>query len=118
MQKDKFKNMLIMIYVGLTTFLISCNSVYADTIIDCQNGETMKLIRELFGYVKIAIPVILIVMGSIDFVKAVVASDDQKMKKAQKDFVTRLIVGVAIFFVPSILEFLLSLIEIETCIVH
>ncbi|MBQ9853638.1 MAG: hypothetical protein IJO57_01225 [Bacilli bacterium] len=112
MHKDKFKKILIMFYTGIATFLSFHNKVFAADKVDCD-GETMKYIREVFTWVKIAIPIILILTGSMDFIKAIVASDDQKMKKAQKDFITRLIVGAVIFFVPSILELLLSMIGID-----
>lgn len=114
MHKKIFKKTAVLFYIGLTAFLSFYNRVFADTTINCE-GETIKLIKELFGFIKIGIPVLLILMGSIDFVKGIIANDDQKIKKAQKDFVTRLIIGVVIFFVPSIITFLLSLIGIESC---
>ncbi|MBQ7141320.1 MAG: hypothetical protein IJO32_07455 [Bacilli bacterium] len=114
MQINKFRKISMLFYVGLATYLSFYNKVFADTVINCA-GETMELIREIFGIIKIVVPILLILMGMIDFVKALIANDDQKMKKAQKDFVMRLIIGVVIFFVPSILEYLLSLIGIESC---
>jgi len=114
MHKSKIKKTLMLFYVGLVAFFALYNKAFAEEVINCE-GETIEFIRNIFNIVKIAIPVLLIVLGLMDFVKAIIASDDQKMKKAQKDFITRLIIGAVIFFIPSVLEFLLSLIGIESC---
>ena len=45
----------------------------------------------------------------VDFGKAVLAQDEQNMKKAQSTFMKRLIIGVIIFFVPTIINLLLHL---------
>lgn len=64
-----------------------------------------------FNIIKIIIPVIIIVMGSIDFVKAIISGNDDEMKKSEKNFFKRLIIGVAIFFVFSLVSFLMGLIN-------
>ncbi len=105
MKKNK---KLLMLVVPLLTFFINSNMVYAD--ICSSMPKTLDIIKELLGIVKIAIPILLIVLGTVDFIKAMVAQDDQQMKKAQGAFVKRLIIGVVIFFVPMIMKFLLSII--------
>lgn len=59
--------------------------------------------------IKIVIPVIIILMGSIDFIKAIIAQKDDEIKKTQKIFIKRLIYGIAVFFVISIVSFLIGL---------
>lgn len=56
----------------------------------------------------IGIPIILIILGSIDLGKAVIASKDDEVKKAQKSFVRRLIYAVAVFLVVWLVKFVLS----------
>ena len=58
---------------------------------------------------KILGPTIAIVFGTLDFTKAIVASDEEKMKKAQSSFVKRLIAALLLFFVPIIVELLLGI---------
>ena len=48
-------------------------------------------------------------MGSIDFGRAFIASDEEAMKKAQKRFIMRLIIGIIIFFIPTIVTALLNI---------
>lgn len=79
---------------------------------DCVSILGPTLVEEINSYllyIKIAVPIIIIVLGAIDFGKAFIASDEDKMKKAQKQFIMRLIIGMVIFFIPSILNALLNI---------
>lgn len=64
----------------------------------------------VFFILKIVVPIILIVMGSIDLAKAVAASKDDEIKKAVGSLVKRAVLGVLIFFIPTILSFVVELI--------
>ena len=72
-------------------------------------------IWQFIGYalyaVKIIIPLIIIVFGIIDFIKAVMSSDDNAIKKAATSLLKRAIAGVIIFFVPTIVTVVFNLIE-------
>ena len=65
--------------------------------------ETTKGIWSLVGtvvfWIQIVIPVIIILLGTIDLGKAVFSGDEKKVKEAQSAFIKRLIYGVAVFFV-------------------
>ncbi len=61
-------------------------------------------------FLKIAAPLILIVLGSIDFGKAVVANKDDEIKKSAKTLAMRVIAGVLIFFIPSMIDVVVELI--------
>jgi len=83
-------------------------------ILFCDTNSGMKLfsfVGKIFDIVMIAIPIILIIIGTIDFLKAVIAQKDDEMKKAQNTFIKRLIMGAVIFFVPAIVGFLMGLIN-------
>lgn len=71
----------------------------------------IKLIRQgVFPIIQIGIPIILIVMGSIDLGKAVLSSDEKAIKAAQGSLIKRCIAAVAVFFVVTIVTVLMSLI--------
>lgn len=55
------------------------------------------------------IPIILIVLGTIDLGKAVIASKEEEIKKAQQMFIKRLIYAVAVFFVVTIVSLVFGL---------
>ena len=79
------------------------------------NGETCSLsgrlviwISNIIKWVKYIVPVIVIVLGILDFIKAIGADKDDEMKKAQGRFVKRLIAAALVFIIPFILQFVLE----------
>ena len=56
----------------------------------------------------IGIPIILIILGSIDLGKAVIASKEDEVKKAWKAFGRRFLYAVAVFLVVWAVQFVLS----------
>lgn len=67
------------------------------------------LLQKLLNYVKILGPSIAVVLSSIDFLKAIVSSDDENMKKTQAAFKNRMIAAVLLFFIPFLVSFMLEL---------
>lgn len=58
---------------------------------------------------QIGIPIVLIVLGTIDLGKAVVAGKDEDIKKNQNMLVKRAISAVAIFFVVTLVSFVFGM---------
>ena len=81
----------------------SCEDLFKDA------DDLLDLIKSGITIVKIAIPLILIVMGTMDFAQAIFASSEDGIKKAQSKFTKRVIIAVVIFLIPSILKALLSI---------
>ncbi len=81
-----------------------------------QDGllPVFTFIGNVISFIKIAVPIILILMGSIDLTKAVMASKDDDIKKAQSTLIKRAVIGVVIFFIPTIVTLLLNLINQDT----
>lgn len=65
--------------------------------------------RGIFPILQIGIPILLIVMGSIDLGKAVLSSDDKEIKGATSKLIKRAIAAVAMFFVTTIVSLLMGL---------
>lgn len=68
-------------------------------------------ISTVLTWIRIAVPILLIVLGSVDFATAVLSDDQQVLKKASGKFVKRCIIAIGIFFVPTIIMYLLSYID-------
>ena len=87
---------------------------------DCKYvlGQILDDIQNIFDIVKILAPILVIVFGTLDFVKATIAMDDKGMKTAMNKFPRRLIAAAALFFLPYIINLLLSLpgLEIENAV--
>ena len=78
-----------------------------------NNPESLRyMIDQVLGYVRIIVPILIILLGTLDFAKAVLAGKEDNMKKAQSTFVKRLIAGVAVFFVPVMVDIIMYLADI------
>lgn len=74
-------------------------------------GFSQRLIvwvGNIIKWIKYIIPVIVIILGIIDFIKAIASSSDDEMKKAQGRFIKRLVAAALIFIIPFIIEFILD----------
>ena len=78
------------------------------------NGETLKIVQQVYDIIKILIPVLIIALSIIDFLKVILVSDDKNYKSAWDKFIKRLVVGVIFFLVPLIVSFILKYSGIET----
>lgn len=58
--------------------------------------------------IQIVVPIALIIWGSIDLLKGVIAGDDKKVKEARKPFIQRFISAILVFLIPWILNYALS----------
>ena len=92
------------------------NVVYNTNTITCGDvtgiPENLPIfIRRLINLVKILVPIVLIIMGIIDFLKAMTAGDEKAMSEAPRRFVRRIIVSILIFLVVVIIQFVVRLIS-------
>ena len=97
------------------------NNVYALTEETCEGilGEsTMEDLSNIFKYMKILGPILVIAYSTYDYISALINKDPEEYKKVNKKLVTRLILVVVLFFLPIILNLLLSFINdtYTTCI--
>jgi len=75
----------------------------------CGFSEKLILwIANIIRWVKYIVPVVVIVLGILDFMKAISADKEDEMKKAQQRFIRRLIAAALIFIAPFIIEFILN----------
>lgn len=82
-----------------------------DTCEELFGGDEsmLKLVKFIINLVKIFIPIVLIGFGIADFGMAIFSGEEDKMKKAQKRFITRIIVAVIIFLIPTVLKMILTI---------
>lgn len=80
----------------------------------CGNNGVLKAFQ-IVGYIifviKLVVPLILIILAMIDFAKAVIDSTDKPSYDTIKTLVRRCIIAAVIFLIPTILNFLLSLVD-------
>lgn len=87
----------------------------------CSNTNLLQVIhivRTVINILQIAVPVALILWGTLDIGKAVIAGDEKKMKEAQKPFIKRIVYAVIAFLVPFIVSIVMGYVgntEWKTC---
>lgn len=64
----------------------------------------------LINLVKIMVPILLIILGMIDFAKAVISNDEKQMKDSQNKFIKRIMGALAVFLVVGVTQFIFKLI--------
>ena len=79
-----------------------------------ESMQIWKFIGLIINILKIAIPVIIVIFATLDLGKAVIAGKDDEIKAAQKLLIKRLIYGVLIFFVVTIVTVIISLVTEPT----
>lgn len=85
---------------------IKCNTILGNPK---DKDSVAWLLQQLLNYLKVIGPMVVIVMSGMDFSKAIVQSDDEIMQKAQKKLILRLVLTVALFFVPTLVTVLLGI---------
>ena len=66
------------------------------------------LTSNLITLIKLFVPIILIIMGMLDFGKAMAANDDKAAAESRKKFIRRVIASVIIFLTVTIVQFALG----------
>jgi hypothetical protein len=73
-------------------------------------GGVLDIIEVIIKLICVVVPIILVVICSIDFAKAVISHDDDALKKALTASFKRLIAGVIIFMLPYIVSFVMGIV--------
>ena len=80
-------------------------------VVDCKGLLGQELIDKINSYldiIKIAVPILVIGLGVLEFTKALFAGEDD-MKKAQQSFLKRIGIAIIIFFTPTLVNLILTL---------
>ena len=107
--KYKIKYVMTFVMFWLFSFPVSAKGTY----VTCGSiKEVPKKVIEISNTVvnvlQIAVPVILVLFGMIDMVKAISSQNEDDIKKAQGILVKRLIMGALLYFLVVIVKLLLS----------
>lgn len=131
------KKKIMIILMILCTFFIRFSDVLAvivpNEIIDGCNkaggiltscglpiGLT-NMITDFYNLLKIFVPIVLIIMGMIDLLKAVASQKEDEIKKGWSSLVRRTLYGVMVFFVFTTVQLVISLLpgnntDITSCV--
>lgn len=80
----------------------------------CTNPriKTMFKIGGTFIYImKVLIPVVIIVLGSVDLFKAFLSGDEKDVSTATQSLIKRFVIGIVIFFVPTVIKTIFNIVD-------
>ena len=81
-------------------------------ILDCPiNPSMMEWLNWLWFVIRTATPILMVVLITVDMVKAMASSKEDEMKHAQQNAIKRILIGVIIFFVPTLINLLLNIVD-------
>ncbi len=78
---------------------------------DSDIKSIIKTVKTVYNLLRYSVPIILIIMGSIDFLKATIAGKDDEIEKHKKVFMNRLFLAIVIFMLLSIFQLTTNILE-------
>lgn len=90
----------------------TCNALFGYNLINLLKNNVFKIIY-------FSIPVLLIVLTTLDFFKCIFSDDNKEIRKSFDKLTKRIVATVLIFLTPTILTFLIQLVgsdEIKSCV--
>lgn len=70
----------------------------------CNMRPFLNILRYVIVIIQFSVPLLLIILGTLDMFKAMTKGDEKENKKIIDTFVKRLIYGVVIFIVPFLVR--------------
>jgi len=71
--------------------------------------ELVDIINEIFNWVKIIVPILLIVLSVVDYSKAVLSAEKDELQQTTKKLTKRIVIAIIIFFVPTIIHLFVNI---------
>lgn len=118
MKKNKIIKIFMCLYLftfGFETIVLGLNKNSGQ--LECDSwGAVLTDIQNLFDFLKIIVPLLVIGLSIYDFIKAAGAKEEKGMKKAFNTFLKRLILAIVFFFLPALINLLLKMLEIDSSV--
>ena len=99
----------------LNFIIASVNNLNIEEINICDPENTTLKAFQVIGYIliilKILVPIIIIILGIIEFGKAALSGDEKANTTSFKTLMMKIITGIMIFFIPTVLDFALSMVQ-------
>ena len=109
------KNLSFILMFILTFFIFNSNVLAIEVISNCADipSKVGTISRLVFTIIKYAVPILLVIIGSIDYLKAVTSGDQDMLSKALKSFTKRLIAGALVFLIIILFQTVIRLVSNE-----
>ena len=78
----------------------------------CYNMQQfLVIIKFILKILQWTVPIILIILGSIDMFKAMTSNDSKAVSESRNTFIRRLIMGICVFIVPFIVRLVFNVVD-------
>ena len=71
----------------------------------------ISIAKSVVRILQIAVPIALIIWGTVDLGKAVIAGEEKKIKESQGTFVKRIVAAVIVFIIPWLVNFVMAIVS-------
>ena len=71
----------------------------------------IQVIKVAIRIICLAAPFALIIFGSLDFFKAIIAGDEKEMKAKRKPFIGRLVSAIIVLLMPTIINIVMKVVS-------
>lgn len=92
----------------MINLLTTTNATLCDGIL--IPNQMFNAVATIIKVIKIAVPILLIIFGMLDFAKSVIAKSEDDVKKYRKSFISRLISAVIVFLLVFVVQLSVNLI--------
>ena len=110
-----FKKIIALVIIAMFAFLFVSKPIMQNSVVYAADSEALEcedmldggldeILDSAYLIMQVAAIALTVVMGMIDFGKAISSSDQDLLKKASKKFVKRLIAMVVIIILPYIID--------------
>ena len=80
-----------------------CNHIFGDPNTE---GEFAYYLQQIFNVFKYLAPALVIVLSTVEFIKATASDDKDALMKATKKTGVRIVLAIVLFFIPGLINFL------------
>ena len=115
-----FAILILLLFVSVRPVLAETYDNYnKNGLVSCGEGTTKvenipplipKVVSVAYTMIQIAVPVVLVIIGSLDLFKGISAQKEDEIKKGQQLFVKRLVAAALVFFVFVIVKVVISVV--------
>lgn len=110
MKKRHFIYVILGALMMFTT-ITNVNAVEEFYFCNADSVRAFKVIGYIITTIKIIAPLCIIILASIDFFRAIMSNDEKAISVSAKSFIRRLIAGIIIFLIPTIVSAVLDVLS-------
>ena len=123
---NKKKRLVIFSIILLAVVFVVSSDVYADNewlkygdVVSCGNIKNIpiripNIVSMLISILNVAVPVILVIFGTIDLAKGMMAGDENEIKKGRQAFIKRIIAGACVYLIILGVKLLVNIVDENT----